>query len=88
MEVVLRELRALEKGFAAGDLWSQMTGRMFKAKRMKTEDMLESISGIEVNEQYACAKLFSAVPRFEFSFKKSKLLIEMELLSNPQFARK
>ncbi|HWI90544.1 MAG TPA: hypothetical protein VNT20_04675 [Flavisolibacter sp.] len=55
---------------------------------MKTEDMLESISGIEVNEQYACAKLFSAVPRFEFSFKKSKLLIEMELLSNPQFARK
>jgi hypothetical protein len=84
---VLRELKALEKGFAAGDLWSRMTACMFKARSTKVEDLLESIRSIEVNEQYAFAKLFPALPRFEFYLKKNKLLIEMELSSHARFSK-
>jgi hypothetical protein len=84
---VLRHLKILEKGFAPGELWSRMTAHMFKAKSMKVEDLLESIRGIEVNERYAFAKLFPALPGFTFCFKKNKLFIEMELLSHPQFPR-
>jgi hypothetical protein len=84
---VLRELKALEKGFAAGDLWSRMTACMFKAKSTKVEDLLESARGIEVNERYAFAKLFPALPRFEFCFQKNQLLIEIALLSHARFSK-
>lgn len=85
--VVLRQLKVLESGFAAGDLWSRMTGRMFKAKSMQVMDLLESMKGTELNERYSFTKLFTEVPRFGFSVRKKKLITEMELLSHALFSK-
>lgn len=84
---ILRQLKAIENGFVPGDLWPRMTARMFKAKSMKADDLLQSLKGIELNERYPYSKLFSVPPVFEFSVKKNKLLIALELLSPPHFPR-
>ena len=84
---ILHQLKTVDKGFAPGNLWSRMTGRMFKAKSMKVPDLLESLKDIEVNERYAYSKVFSALPRLAFNIRKNKLLLEMELLSHAGFSR-
>lgn len=85
--LILRQLKTIEKGFVPGDLWPRMTSRMFKAKSMKKEDLLQSLKGIELNERYQFWKLFSALPVLGISVKNSRLLIEIELLSHPHFSR-
>lgn len=85
--IVLRQLKTVEHGFASGDLWPRMTGRMFKAKSMQVADLFESLRGTELNERYPFAKLFAAIPRFEFSIKKNRLCAEMELLSHARFSK-
>ena len=66
---ILRQLKAIDKGFAAGNLWPRMTGRMFKAKSMKMPDLLQSLKSIELNERYTYSKLFGAAPKISFSIK-------------------
>lgn len=84
---ILKHLKAIETGFAPGNLWSRMTGRMFKAKSMKVPDLLESLKGIEINERYAYSKLFSVSPKLSFSVKRSRLMVEVEILSHAEFSR-
>jgi hypothetical protein len=84
---VLKELKAIERGFASGDLWSRMMGAMLKAKSTSVAELLGSIQGIELNNGYSFAKLFPALPTLAFSFKKRTLLLEMELLSHARFSK-
>lgn len=84
---ILQQLKAIDKGFATGNLWARMTGRMFKAKSMKAPDLLESLRGIEINERYAYSKLFNVSPRLSFSVKGSKLIVEMDCLSHAGFSK-
>lgn len=84
---VLQLLKTLEPGFSAGDLWPRMLRRMYKAKGRCIEDLLQSMKGIEVNERYSFAKLFTALPGLEFFKRKGRLVIEMEILSHARFSR-
>ena len=84
---VLKELKAIERGFASGDLWSRMMGAMLKAKSTAVADLLACIQGMELNNGYSFAKLFPALPVLAFSFQKDRLLLEMELLSHARFSK-
>lgn len=84
---ILQQLKAIDKGFVAGNLWPRMTGRMFKAKCMKVQDLLESLKGIEINERYTYSKLFSSPPKLSFSVKKSRLVVEMEFIAHAVFSK-
>lgn len=83
---ILRQMKTIENGFTEGNLWSRMTGRMFRAKSMKVEDLLESLKGVELNDRYAFSKFFAVLPAVEFLKKKNRLLIETALLSKPRFS--
>jgi|GEM_PF-1655678 len=84
---LLRLFKTLDRGFAQGNLWSRMNGRMFRAKGMKVEKMLDALNGIEINERYPFERLFSKAPKFEFSKRKDRLVVGMELLSQPEFPK-
>lgn len=84
---VLRELKALEKGFASGDLWSKMMHRMLRVKDGSTRELFQSIAGIELNERYSFAKSFSSLPIVRYSVKKKSLVIELEFSSHAQFSK-
>jgi hypothetical protein len=84
---ILKQLKAIEQGFVPGNLWARMNSSMFKAKSMKVPDLLESLKGIELNERYSYSKLFSAMPGVSFTVSKKRLVMEMEVLSHPGFAR-
>lgn len=84
---ILRELKAIERGFASGDLWPRMMGVMLKAKSTSVADLLDCLQDMELNNGYSFAKLFPALPVLGFSFKKNTLLLELELLSHARFSK-
>ena len=85
---ILKQLKALEPGFIPGELWSRMMGCMYKAKSSLTKDLLDSINGMEINERYPFAKLFTALPSLEVSKKKGRLTIEWRFYHMPGFQKK
>jgi hypothetical protein len=84
---VLKELKAIERGFASGDLWSRMMGAMLKTRSTAVADLLACIQGMELNDGYSFAKVFPSLPVLTFSFQKNVLLLEMQLLSHARFSK-
>ena len=85
---LLRQFKRLDDGFAPGNLWSRMNGRMLRAKDIKAEKLLHALNGIEINERYPFEKLFATAPKFEFAKRKEQLIVGVELLSHPDFPSK
>jgi hypothetical protein len=82
---LLKQFKSLERGFAGGDLWSRMNGRMLKAKSTSINDLLESLNGLEVHERYSLSQLFVTLPTVEVSDEGAALNIAVEFLSAPEF---
>ena len=59
---LLKQLKTLEPGSVARDLWTRMLRCMHKARSTAIEDLFESMQGIEINECYSFTRLFSALP--------------------------
>jgi hypothetical protein len=82
---LLKQLKSLERGFAGGDLWSRMNGRMLKAKSTSINDLMESLNGLEVHERYPLSGLFPAMPNLYVSSEGAELNIDLTFLSAPEF---
>jgi hypothetical protein len=82
---VLAQLKIVERGFAERSLWRRMLSCLFKARSVSMPHLLESLSGVELNERYRFSRLFSILPELSISSRKSTLLIELELRSHARF---
>ena len=81
---ILKQLKAVESGFASADLWQRMMALMLKTRCTDKAKLLDAVQGLELNERYSFSKFFAAMPSLSFSVKKSKLLVEMKLLSHAE----
>ena len=82
---ILKELKPLDRGFVGGDFWGRFIGRMFKSKQSSTNGLLESLSGLELNERYTFAGCFSSSPELILFEKEDRVLTELKLSSHPNF---
>jgi hypothetical protein len=82
---LLKQFKRFERGFAGGDLWSRINGRMLKAKSTSINDLMESLNGLDMHERYPLSGVFPTMPTVDVSSDGAELSIDITFLSTPEF---